>query len=134
MYDICRIFYKLEFLFDIKSWHVYENTFSRFHRDSSHAEFLSCRIPPMQNSSQGIPPMGFLGKNSNGEESYVGKILCGRNPIWEESHGRNPVWEESGVEGILCEESSRLGVILLGGILWEVSRWEEFHDYPCFQM
>ena len=50
------------------------------------------------------------------EESCVGGILCGRNPMWEESCvggipcGRNPMWEESHVGGILC------GRNLMGGI------------------
>ena len=87
----------------------------------------------------GIP----CGRNPVWEESHVGGILCGRNPmggipcgrnpVWEESYGRNPVWEESCVGGILLGgipwEESRLGGILLGGIPWEESRWEEFHDY-----
>ena len=131
LYDICRIFYNLEFIFDIE-FGVFKMACLWEYIFSVPSGFLSCRIPPMQNSSQGIPPMGFRGRNSNGEESYVGKILCGRNPIWEEFHFRNPVWEESCVEGILCGRNpmggipfgsnpvgrNPMGGIPLGGIPW----------------
>ena len=93
------------------------------------------------------------------EESHVGGILCGRNPVggipcgrnpvWEESLGRNPVWEESCVGGIPCgrnpvwEEShvggipcgrNPVGGIPLGGIPWEESRGEEYHDHPLIHI
>jgi len=100
-------------------------------QNSSHAEFLLCRIPPKGflpwDSVGGIP----MEKNPMWEKYYVGEILFGRNSILGIPCGRNPVWKESCVEGILWEES-RLGVILLGGIPWEEFRWEEFHDYPFF--
>ena len=72
------------------------------------------------------------------EESCVGGIPSGWNPVWEESHvggilcGRNPMWEESCVGGIPFGRNpvgrSPVGGILLGGVPWEESCWEEFHD------
>ena len=62
----------------------------------------------------------------------VGGILCGRNPVWEESHvggilyGRNSVWEESHEGGILCGRNPGWDESCL-----EESCWEEFHDYPA---
>ena len=77
------------------------------------------------------------------EESRVGGILweesCRRNPMWEESHGeeshlggipwgRNPVWEESHGGGILFGRNPMRGIPFgrnpggrnpMGGIPWE---------------
>ena len=44
----------------------------------------------------------------SGEDSYVGGIMCGRNPMWEKSH---------------------IGGILLEGILRKEFRGEEYHDH-----
>ena len=121
LYDICRIFYNLEFIFDIE-FGVFKMACLWEYIFSVPSGFLSCRIPPMQNSSQGIPPMGFRGRNSMWEESYVGKILCGRNPVLEESHvggilcGRNPM---GGIPfGSNPVGRNPMGGIPLGGIPW----------------
>ena len=67
-------------------------------------------------------------RNPVWEESHVGGIplggipygrnLVGRNPVWEESCGRNPVGR-----------SPMLEEYRVGGIPWEESCGEEFHDH-----
>jgi len=78
----------------------------------------------------GIP----CGRNPVWEESHVGGILCGRNPMWEESSvggipcGRNPVWEESCVGGILCGRNPMWEESCVGGIpCGRNPMWEESH-------
>ena len=81
------------------------------------------------------------GRNSAWEESCVGGIPCGRNPVGgilcgrntvgRIPCGRNPVWEESHVGGIPCGRNP-VGGIPLGGIPWEESRGEEYHDHQDF--
>ena len=73
-------------------------------QNSSHAEFLPCRIPPkgfLPWDSVGRIPMG---RNPMWEKYYVGEILFGRNPMGGILCGRNPVWKESYGKNLLVWE------------------------------